>query len=216
MPTPAINNILFGPQKGLRKLQFLTSPNASAGVATAVLPNVRAGSQIIVGHVVYDATATVTSIACTGESNLTARGSLFRAGAGVLSDASIQFYSLDSVTAGGAKTITMTLSASVSGVFGAWEFTGGDSTAFFEGQATAASNTVNLTTLNNNSMICLIGVSGGSQSPVAPYNREILTQPLQNNSLYYNLKAGPVGTYAASFNGTGNQLILAASFKAAL
>jgi hypothetical protein len=215
MPIPAVNTILFGNQRGLRKIQFKTSPNASAGVATATLNGVRVGSQIVVGIVVYDATATVSSIACTGESNLTARGSLFRAGAGVLSDASIQFYTLDSTTTGGDKIITMTLSGSVSGVFGVWEFIGGDSTAFFEGQATAAANTVNITTASDKAMVCAIGISAGSQSANSPYTREVLTQPLQNNSIYYNLNSGSAGTKVANFNGTGNQLILAASFKAA-
>lgn len=213
MPSEAITTAVLARRTGIRRVQYGKSAATSGGTASFTLNGCVAGNQILVGIVLYDAAATITSVTCSGESNLTAAGSLYRAGSGILSDAAIQFYYLPSITAAGDKLLTLTLSASVSGCFGGWEISGGDSTAFFEGQATAAVANVNITTASNKAGIFFIGISGGGPSVLPPCLREYLAQPLQNNALNYWENAASIGTYNVGFTSSGSQIILAGSFK---
>lgn len=216
MPTPVQLGIITAYPKKIRPgASGWVTAQASAGVITLTVPNTIQGQGLVIGIVSYDASATISSVVCTGET-VTAVGSLFRAGAGVLSDAAIIGYYIQNLQSGGPKTITITLSASVTAVGGVLPVSGQDQNNFFDANTTAAAGSVTITTAQREEMVCFIGVSGGAQTPNGPYIQSHFVTPLQRNEFYHNFDIGSAGTYTAAFSGTGNNLIYAMSFKAAL
>ena len=171
-------------------------------------------SQIVVAVYWYDpgATITISSITCSGESNLTVHEDpIVDTGSG---HNFLQISSLANNTGGGDKTITVTMSAAPgSGALHAkaTEFTGGDVTGFFDKSASAygtfggsTSASTSITTAGANSLIYVAGSSayvGVTYTPGANYTELSDVGPANLGSTYaeYDLDAGVAGSKTADF-----------------
>jgi hypothetical protein len=211
----SLKEVLFSRPKRIRVRSFKSVAYAASPRSFTFNDGANVGDHIVVGLVSYSATSTITSVACNGESDLTAIGSLLRPGAGVLSDGAIQLFYLASVTTPGVKTITITLDAATNLEAGGYILTGGDAASFLDTSATASTNTVSITTAREHNAIIAFGLSTGAQSAAGQFVFDDLPHNLQRDGLHRWLDSGPAGAKTAAFNGTGNALIFAASFNVA-
>lgn len=196
--------------KGYQKAGGTTS-------AAITLSDARVGDNLLVAVVTYGAATTISSVTCSGESALSGVGSLYRAGGGILSDAAIQLFYLQGVTAGGSKTITATVSAAVNVDVAGYIVLNSSSTAFLDASspAQAAAGNVNVTVANANSLVVGLCISGGSQSAGPGFNFDAMQNGLQRDGLVTKTDNGPAGVRNVSFSGTGNNIMFAAAFNKA-
>ena len=195
-----------------------------AGTATVAvtLTGTTAGRHIVVGCWWHDVTSTITSITCSGESNLTVHGSPYTATHG---PTSWQMASLANNTAGGDKTITLTLSANSQfmGIF-AYEFAGGNASSFFnavEGvklQAPSSStNPTGSVTTTADDCLVVAGsiITSGVTTAGAGYTGYSLGPLAYTTFAEYDLDVGVAGVISVPFvNGTAGQwTVIAAAFN---
>lgn len=185
------------------------------------LTNVDAGDSIVVAALWSSATITMDSVDISGESDatlLTARGPSdpdnTRSRMGYLSE----------VTSGGTKSITINLSATVSGAGEAFAiaFDGGDTTGFFDAEnfasGTGATATLSLTTGVANA--CIVAISNNNNANPTQgsgYTNIALADNHWFIGAEYLLGAGAAGakTVDMSNGATADWTINAASFKPA-
>ena len=213
--SPELAAVLFARPKRIRKRSFASVAYAASPRSFTFPDGANAGDSLLVGLVSYSATSNITSVACNGESNLTAIGSLLRPGAGVLSDGAIQLFYLASVVNPGVKTITITLDAATNLEAGGYILSGADTASFLDTSATASTNTVSITTSRDHNAVIAFGLSTGAQSAAGQFVFDDLPHNLQRDGLHRWLDTGPAGSKTAAFNGTGNALIFAASINVA-
>lgn len=196
-----------------------STPTQGSGttVANFTLTGCANNSTLIVGVVFFNATSSVTSVTCVGESNLTAIGSLQRASAGTITDAACQLYVLDHTTSSGNKVFAVTVTAGTFVDAGGIEFTGGKAGATLDATNKAQAATVSLTTGVNNALIISVGVSAGAQSATANYTKFALSGNAENDAMFYltSLNAGVAGANTVDFTGAGSAVINCASFTPA-
>lgn len=192
-------------------------------ITLAITPST--GDALVVGVVWRNSAHTISSITCSGESNLTVHGSPTAEGGG----RSAQFASLNNVTVGEAKTVTITMSAGQAGSNYAVAFVmavaGHNSGSFYDTTAgatgTSAAPSVNITTANANALVCALCAHDGGGTPGDPaagsgYTLVALTDGGQFNSGEYDLDVGVAGSVAAGFSlgGSATWVVKAASFNA--
>lgn len=98
-------------------ISFGVGPSSAVSVSTSASLNVTlngttAGRQLVVAIQWFGGGVTVSSVACSGESNLTVHASTFEVDTGS-GTTNIQLATLDNITTGGNKTITVTWSAAL-------------------------------------------------------------------------------------------------------
>jgi hypothetical protein len=213
--SPDLAAVLFAKPKRIRKRSFASVAFAASPRSFTYPDGANAGDSLLVAVVSYSATSNITSVACNGESNLTAIGSLLRPGAGVLSDGAIQLFYLANVTAPGVKTITITLDAATNLEAAGYILSGADTASFLDTSATAATTSVAITTARDHNAVIALALSGGAQSAAAQFVFDDMPHNLQRDGLHRWLDSGSAGAKTAVFNGTGNALIFAASINVA-
>lgn len=181
---------------------------------TLTLNGVTAGRSLVVGLVWNDTSISLTSVACTGESNLT----LHTVHTGT---SRRQFASLANVTASGNKTLTFTFNSAHSNAACdgfVFEVVGADTGSFFDKQATATgsgtSQSVSITPTNDNALLAALVVAPTTISPGSGYTA--ISIPSTTKEAEYKLDAGSIGAKTVDFSssGSGAWEILAAAFNA--
>jgi len=181
---------------------------------TLTLNGVTAGRALVVGLVWNDTSVSLTSVACTSESNLT----LHTVHTGTTRR---QFASLANVTTGGNKTLTFTFNSTHSnGACDGFvlEFVGADASTFFDKQATAtgssAAPSVSITPTNDNALIVgLLYTAGTGATPGSGYTA--ISLPATAREGEYDLDAGSIGAKTVDFStSSATWEVLAAAFNA--
>ncbi len=196
--------------------------NASGGAGTSLAVNLTgttAGRSIIVGVMWNSTTSTITSITCTGESNLTLIGSPQRSAGGA--DKGIQLAYLANNTGGGSKTITVNLSGSGFLSIFAVEYAGGNIASLLDTSNSAAAASSNpstsLTTTSNNSLIVSIvcSDSGVNSTPGSGFTAISVDDSNGATDAEYKLDAGTAGSKTVDYTNasTNNWVIYAAAFN---
>lgn len=198
--------------------------NTATATVAVTLAGTTIGRHIVVGCWWHDNSSTITSITCTGESNLTVHGSPFTATHG---PTSWQFASLANNTTGGSKTLTLTLSANSQfmGIF-AIEFAGGNTSSFFhavngtklEAPSSGTNPTGSVTTTADNCLIVAGSTdTAGTTTAGAGYTGHALGPLVFQDEAEYDLDAGPAGVISVPFvnAGAGQWSVLAAAFNIA-
>ena len=190
---------------------------AGTGASTVVftLTGTTAGRSLVVG-VCWASPATISSITCNGESNLTVHGSpVNHASIGIYS----QIASLANITTGGTKTITVTFSSTPSYRSGyAVELIGGDTSNWFgavsSGTGTSANPSIAHTTAANAAFIASIMTNVSPPTAGSNYTFVPLGTTYQFGE--YDLDAGAAGAKTVDYtNATSDAwAIAAASFNA--
>lgn len=178
--------------------------NANGGSGTTVaatLTGTTAGRHLIVLIGWENGTQTLSSVTCSGESDLTILTSSTANGGGRIAIA----YLANNVN-GGDKTVTATFSGSVTGkAISVNEFYGGDTTSLLDAQTTATGSTANpslsLTTTTDNALI-VSAVTAPSGSPTAGTDYTLIS----GTSLWgiawkceYDLDASTAGSKTVNF-----------------
>lgn len=178
--------------------------NANGGSGTTVaatLTGTTAGRHLIVLIGWENGTQTLSSVTCSGESDLTILTSSTANGGGRIAIA----YLANNVN-GGDKTVTATFSGSVTGkAISVNEFYGGDTTSLLDAQNTATGSTANpslsLTTTTDGALI-VSAVTAPSGSPTAGTDYTLIA----GTSLWgiawkceYDLDAGTAGSKTVNF-----------------
>ena len=206
-------------------IAHVASNSAKASSASSVgvgLTGVTSGNQITaLGRTYNNATNTFTSITCTSESNLTLIGSIQRG----FDDYAFQIGYLSNVTVSENKTVTLTSSASVSGIgITASEWSGGDTTTFYDGGEIGATGTTspatgNLTTSTDAAMIVGLGACAGFgwDSADAAWTAADLSAIDWFEMWQYDVDVGTAGSKTFSRNTVidTDWIIKAAAFKPA-
>lgn len=183
--------------------------NAGTATVSVVLSGTTPGRSIVVGLRWWHLGQTVSSVSCSGESNLTLHGSPIYDAA---SNIALQFASLGNNISGGDKTITLTLTGNIlyKGIF-ALEVAGGDLAAFFNAEHGLSGSGVNptdsvTTTTNNCLIVAQIGGGSFARSAGSGYTGYALTA-LTNAGEFseYKLDAGAAGPISASFTDANSQ-----------
>lgn len=190
------------------------------------LPNVDVGDNIILGLVWFvsggGGTARISSITCTGESNLTVHAPTLH---DQLANGSYwvahQFASLANCTASGTKTITVTMTANCSSFSGfAMAVAGGATSSYYDAGANAtgssANPTASVTTTADNDLLVALQTNNGAD-PTAGSGYTLVS--VSNSNLYdqgeYKLDAGAAGSKTVDFTlGSTTWMVTAAAFKA--
>lgn len=201
-------------------VQGPTSSVESLTQAIVTINGVSAGNQLVIAARWYHATATISSITISGESNATVHGSPTKNAS--LNNATGQIASLANVTSGGNKTITCTFSADLSSAGGitVMEVSGGDTAAFFDVEAGSTGNSTNpttsLTTSNANEMIVAVQSNGSADATAGSgYTLIALPNTFWFDEAEYNLDAGVAGSKTVDFAaGSAQWMVKAAAFKA--
>lgn len=199
--------------------------NSSVGVTTSLaltLNGVTAGRSLVVGMMWISGSATVTSVNCTSEADLdlhTQQVAASNFGAGL---ANLQFASLDEVTAGGNKTITMNFSAGVQYKYlFAFEVDGADIASFFQtdngSTGTGTNPTGAITTTKDGSLVVAMLSSATTDSTAGSGYTGYDTPNMYRDYAEYDLDAGTAGAKTPDFVNATSQdwVILAASFNPA-
>lgn len=200
--------------------------SAAAGTATVsvVLTGTTAGRSIaVMVWFVGSATAVVTSVSCTAESNLTLIGSISRVNIGG-GDYGMQLCYLSNITTSGDKTITFTPSAGglslgicaveiVGGDTGGWL---GSTTVFATGTSSAPSVSITTSTANE-FVIGMVACNDSSQTAGSGYTQIVLPNAYWYEEGQYDLDVGAAGskTFNFTLGGSADWGILCASFKLA-
>lgn len=196
--------ITVGPSTGA-----ITSGNNSFTIA---LTGTTSGESVVVGVAWQSAFTSVSSVDCSGQ-GLTARGT------GVTSNSSkVQFFTLDSLSSGGDKTITITMShnASANNQASAYAVTlsGTDQTgvydAFIWNTATNSSPTIDVSTGRNNNAVFSLAVADSTTSgdfgAGSGYTLIAMTDSANRQFQgQYNVDTGTAGVKAAGFTIGGSQ-----------
>lgn len=203
---------------------------ASLGGSTVTISagTLTAGRSLVVGIRWYSAAATISSVTCTSESNLTVHGSpqtnvLIVDGAGV--SANIQFASLANITTTGAKTVVVNFSASPTdaGAF-TQELVGANTSTLFDTDAGAnqagvgsTNPTVSLITGFDNCAIFSVVIDNNSVPTAGSgYTQITLSNDVWQEEGEYKLDAGTAGTNSVNFTAASSLwAIKAASFRPA-
>jgi len=200
--------------------------STTSATLALTLKGTTSGNQIIVG-VKWDAAVTISSITCSGESNLTVHGSPLEDYNAT--DTYIQLASLADITTGGDKTITVTMSGSVvnDGLYmTALEVVGGDTGGFYDTQTTAVgasgSPSVNITPTNDDSLIIGFGGEEAFNNYGKPGTNfaELIDYPVINAGHVFMVarwNAGTAGSKTVGFtkieNTSNDYMIIAAAFN---
>lgn len=195
--------------------------NTGTATVSVVLSGTTIGRQIIAGLRWYgtSSSTTISSITCTGESNLTIHGSPLREGG---TEETMQFASLANNTTGGDKTLTLTLSGTGNhkGIF-ALEVAGGDTTSFFNAEQGTTGSSTNptgsvTTTANNCAVVAMLG-GYGAESAGAGFTGYAFDQFNSGDMAEYDLDVGTAGVISVPFVNPFNNvwIVKAAAFNVA-
>jgi len=191
---------------------------ATATTTASVNLTVAAGETVIIGIVIFDATATVSSLTIAGESDPTALGTLTRGSAGI-SNASVQLFVLDHAATSGSKLITLTASSAVFVSVGARCYSGGRTGTVADPGvvAGAQATSVSLTTSVAGDLIVSVTVCAGGNAPTAGFTQDVFHHDVEDDQMFYltSLDAGAPGSKTADFTGTGSAVMQAAAFMPA-
>jgi hypothetical protein len=189
----------------------------TSGTTIAVTLNGCTSGRSLVALIIWThATATISSVTCTSESNMTLIGSLQHQ---LINGAeySLQIAYLSNITASGNKTVTATFTASsAASTMAITEFIGGDTSAFYDtgSDAGADSNTVSVTTSVANCLVIGMVASDAGSDPTPGTGYTAITA-LGNAYWWeegqYDLDAGAAGAKTFDFDAGG--VIKAAAFK---
>ena len=191
--------------------QFTLGANAVDVVAVNYINTLQAtitataGRSLVVAISWYSgSTETISSVSCTGESNLTVHGSpLYVAG----NSEAIQFASLANITAGGSKTIVLTLTGSVQyRQMTVFEFVGGVASNFLNAVSTASGSSANPTgSITTTADHCLIvartSAMASASSAGVGYTLQAALNGVINggDAIEYKLDAGTAGVVSVPF-----------------
>lgn len=168
-----------------------------------------------------DPTATLSSVSCSGESNLTLIGAL-QAGTIGGTRYGMQIAYLSNNTGGGNKTVTMTLSESGNNLgICAIEYAGGDTSAWYDsaeagGTGNSSTPSVNLTTNTDSALIVGLEVNGsGDPTPGSGYTAITLPNIYWYEDGQYDLDVGAAGskTFNFTLGGAADWVLKCAAFK---
>lgn len=164
------------------------------------------------------ATAVVSSITISGESNATLIGTPERRDLTSGALYALQVAYLSNNTAGGDKTITATFDASTAACgLCAVEIAGGDTAGWYDGaEAGAQAGTVNITTNTANAFV--IGVcadNGGGPTAGSGYTAIVLPNVFWFEEGQYDLDVGAAGSKTFDMGVSGTAVIKCAAFKIA-
>lgn len=198
----------------------ITSGNTTFTVS---LLGTSAGQSIVVGLAFQSAFTSVTSVACSGESNLTLDTVTVTA-----NSSRVQLAYLANITAGGDKTLTVTMSHSAPGnnyaVAFAAALSGTDTTSFFDtsagSTATSSSPSTSVTTTNANAAVFAIAVADSTSSGdfTAGSGFTLISTADSANRQFngeYDVDVGAAGAKTVSFGLGGSQTwgVRAAAFN---
>jgi hypothetical protein len=201
----------------------ITSGNNSF---TLTLTGTTAGRSIVVGVAWQSAFSTVSTVSCSGESNLTLHGSPTQ----TANLSKLQFASLGNNTGGGDKTITITMSgtASANNQASAYavELSGTNSASVFDttngSTGTSSSPSTSVTTGAEGNAIFALAVadSTGSGDFTAGSGYTLISMTDSSNRQFqgqYDVDAGAAGSKTVDFGLGGSQTwaVLAGSFSIA-
>lgn len=192
-----------------------TTDNDGSSSAQVTLNGTTAGRSLLVCVRWFNGSETISSIACSGESNLTLQTRSGPDGGG----RNVQWASLNNISTGGDKTITVTFSGSTFHVgLMAVEVVGGDTTDIFDAVGNASGSsadpTVNVTTAQLGAAIfagCFTS-NANELNPGSGYTSIAFGQTTGSAHGEYDLDAGAAGSKTANFtdsSGTGNWVISA-------
>jgi hypothetical protein len=195
-----------------------TAQEGGGGTITFTLNGVSAGNGIVVG-VVWEPAVTITSVTCSGESNLTLGTQRDHAATGH----SHQFAWLGNVTTGGNKTVTVNFSSSpgTAGAGYAAALAGGDTADIFDAEqwatGTGTALSVGITTAADGAALFAIASSdGGDQSAGTGFTVITLVDVSWYDNGEYDLDAGSAGAKTVTMTaGSGQWGISAVALNAA-
>jgi len=196
-------------------IQSQVATDGGGGSASINMTVTEGNSLIAISH--WSDAVTLTSITCSGESNLSAIGSVITSA----NSTKLHMLRLDAITASGAKTITCTWSAPTANAqFWLAEISGGN-TASLLGQeggttGTGTTPTINLTTATNGEMgLVACSAEGGELTPGAGFTVIVLSNTNLWEEGEYKLDLGAAGLKTLSMTvGSAPWAIKAATFKA--
>jgi hypothetical protein len=197
------------------------SPNLNGASINWDLTGVDAGDSLVVPILWGSASVTITSVTCSGESNLTGHTQKGPVGP---SDSTTQIFHLDNVTSGGTKTITINFSgAPGGGTAFAMALAGGKTSGFFDaepsgGGSNAASGTPSTsitTTVANAFIVAICSNDGGDPQNGTDYTLVTLADRNWFINGEYDLDAGAAGAKTVDMTVGGVWVIGAAAFKPA-
>lgn len=189
---------------------FFTAPSSFSTVA-ATATGVAAGDTLLIGVMWYDASATVSSVTVTSNSNATIRGSKIGPASGV-NNANLAWYMLDNVATGGSLTVTVTFSTAVNSNLAVWRLDGAATTAYdtsaSAGETTSANATVSLTAASNSGALFGISISNGAdQTAGSGFTAETTGNQFYYESAEYKLGAGS-GSQTIDFTNTSSTWVI--------
>ena len=212
-------------------ITLAVGPNANSIVSGSntfaiTLLGVTAGQSIVVGIAFQSAFSSVTSVACSGESNLT-----LDTATATTNSSRVQFAYLGDVTASGNKTITITMSHTASANYQAAAFAAalsGTNTASLldvsgGSTATSSSPSTSIATTNSGAAIFAVAVADSTSSGdfTAGSGFTLIALTESSNRQFngeYDIDAGAAGSKTVDFGIGGSQTwaVRAAAFNAAV
>lgn len=192
------------------------SPGAGSTSISFTVTGCTAGNSLVVGVEWVDGSANISSISCTGESNLTVHGTKL-SNSGITS--AIQLASLAEITSSGSKTITVTLSTSSTyrGAF-ALELVGGNTASFFDAVTPLSGSGTNpsgshTTGTANAAIVAIVSDVANTTAAGSGYTFIDMVGDFRDGE--YILDAGAAGAKTVDFvaAGSGTWRIQAASFN---
>ena len=194
----------------------------SLNVAATTVNSVPVGAGIIVATRWQTSAASISSVTCTGEANLTATSAV---STNATNSENFQFFRLSNVTASGNKTITVTWGSGTNADAVFFVVQGQNTTEMFDvdnatSGASGVSGSVSLVTTSTADMIVMLCNSNFGGQPAASGAGYIgLSCTGYNNfcSEEYNLNVGGAGTYNPTMTWAGSDtwFVKAAAFKVA-
>ena len=189
---------------------------STVGISSVTLNGVTAGRSLIVGIQWLSASATVSSVTCSGESNLsllTPQAASSNWGSGT---ANILFALLDKVTASGNKTVTVNFSGSVQyrQLF-VMEIDGADTAGLLDTESNGTGNSTNptrtITTGDDNAMVvAFIASQSADPTTGAGYTGFSMGNIYPGSHVQYDLDVGAAGSVSVPFvSGTSQNWVMA-------
>lgn len=191
------------------------SPGTSSDTISFVVSGCTAGRSLVVGAEWVSSSPNISSITCSGESDLTLIGSKV-SNSGITSSCQLAY--LANITTSGDKTITITLSSAATyrGAFG-YEFSGGRAADFLDasltGTGSSADPSISLTTGEDNTLVVSI-CSAVNAVSAAGSAYTLINMGGSFRDGEYDLDGGTAGARAVDYTATtGSWAVAAASFN---
>lgn len=184
--------------------------NNDSNTAAVVLNSVTAGRSLVVAVRWLNATAILSSVSCSGESNLTLHPRAFESG----SSRSVQFATLHNVSTGGNKTLTATFSVNSfhKGITAIEAVNAGSTEANANASGNSTNPTLDITTLSANAALFgFVSTNAAAEpDPGAGFTRIVAGQTTGFVEGEYKLDAGIAGSKTVNFSALTGSWALAA------